>query len=204
MKKISHNKPFFLLLLAALSFFPQTLLAQEQTPEIVLSVDYVEQDQEIPVSPDGGTATLHIISYGGIPEETLLSNIWSSLEALSITWITNVYLTNKEGIYEADLNFDISSNFTDRARELIVSASNGSSTITQEIHTPNVYTLLPNVNPVYLLHGGKNALILSSSDGFASYRLLKDSLDHTIIIADVEGKSEGNRQLKFIINSPGS
>ena len=205
MKKFSHNKPFFLLLLAALSFFPQTLLAQEQAPEIVLSVDYVEQDQVIPVSPDGGTATLHIISYGGIPEETLLSNIWSSLEALSITWITNVYLTNKEGIYEADLNFDISSNFTDRARELIVSASNGSSTITQEIHTPNVYTLLPNVNPVYLLHGGKNALILSSSDGFASYRLLKDTANNvTLTVAEVNGKSEGNRQLKFIINSPGS
>ena len=145
MKQISHSTTFLLLLLAAISLIPQTLWAQEQTPEIVLSVDYVEQDLEIPVSPDGGTATLHIVSYGGIPEETLLSNIQSSLEALSISWITNVYLTNKEGIYEADLNFDISSNFTDQARELIVSASNGSSTITQDLHTPNVYNLLPNV-----------------------------------------------------------
>lgn len=204
MKKISHNITILLLLLAAISIFPQTLWAQEQTPEIVLSVDYVEQDLEIPVSPDGGTATLHIVSYGGIPEETLLSNIQSSLEALSISWITNVYLTNKEGIYEADLNFDISSNFTDQARELIVSASNGSSTITQDLHTPNVYNLLPNVNTVRLLHGGTNALILSSSDGFASYRLLKDSLNYTITVADVNGKSEGNRQLKFIINSPGT
>ncbi|MBO7562937.1 MAG: metallopeptidase family protein [Bacteroidales bacterium] len=204
MKKISHNITILLLLLAAISIFPQTLWAQEQTPEIVLSVDYVEQDLEIPVSPDGGTATLHIVSYGGIPEETLLSNIQSSLEALSISWITNVYLTNKEGIYEADLNFDISSNFTDQARELIVSASNGSSTITQGLHTPNVYNLLPNVNTVRLLHGGTNALILSSSDGFASYRLLKDSLNYTITVADVNGKSEGNRQLKFIINSPGT
>ena len=204
MKQISHSTTFLLLLLAAISLIPQTLWAQEQTPEIVLSVDYVEQDLEIPVSPDGGTATLHIVSYGGIPEETLLSNIQSSLEALSISWITNVYLTNKEGIYEADLNFDISSNFTDQARELIVSASNGSSTITQDLHTPNVYNLLPNVNTVRLLHGGTNALILSSSDGFASYRLLKDSLNYTITVADVNGKSEGNRQLKFIINSPGT
>ncbi|MBR0313747.1 MAG: hypothetical protein IJK39_01300 [Bacteroidales bacterium] len=204
MKKISHNITILLLLLAAISIFPQTLWAQEQTPEIVLSVDYVEQDLEIPVSPDGGTATLHIVSYGGIPEETLLSNIQSSLEALSISWITNVYLTNKEGIYEADLNFDISPNFTDQARELIVSASNGSSTITQDLHTPNVYNLLPNVNPVRLLHGGKNALILSSSDGFASYRLLKDSSNYTITVADVSGKSEGDRSLKFIITSPGT
>ena len=204
MKQISHSTTFLLLLLAAISLIPQTLWAQEQTPEIVLSVDYVEQDLEIPVSPDGGIATLHIVSYGGIPEETLLSNIQSSLEALSISWITNVYLTNKEGIYEADLNFDISSNFTDQARELIVSASNGSSTITQDLHTPNVYNLLPNVNTVRLLHGGTNALILSSSDGFASYRLLKDSLNYTITVADVNGKSEGNRQLKFIINSPGT
>ena len=204
MKKISHNITILLLLLAAISIFPQTLWAQEQTPEIVLSVDYVEQDLEIPVSPNGGTATLHIISYGGIPEETLLSNIQSSLEALSINWITNVYLTNKEGIYEADLNFDFSSNNTDQARELIVSASNGSSLITQDIHLPNVYNLLPNVNPVRLLHGGTNALILSLSDGFASYRLLKDSLNYTKTIADVNGKSEGNRQLKFIINSLGT
>ena len=204
MKQISHSTTFLLLLLAAISLIPQTLWAQEQTPEIVLSVDYVEQDLEIPVSPDGGTATLHIVSYGGIPEETLLSNIQSSLEALSISWITNVYLTNKEGIYEADLNFDFSSNNTDQARELIVSASNGSSLITQDIHLPNVYNLLPNVNMVRLLHGGTNALILSSSDGFASYRLLKDSLNYTITIADVNGKSEGNRQLKFIINSPGT
>lgn len=204
MKKITYSMTFLLLLLAAASFFPQDLLAQEQTPEIILSVDYVEQDMEIPVSPDGGTATLHIVSYGGIPEETLLNNIQNSLEALSISWISNVYLTNKEGIYEADLNFDFSSNNTDQARELIVSASNGSSLITQDIHLPNVYNLLPNVNPVRLLHGGTNALILSSSDGFASYRLLKDSLNYTITIADVNGKSEGNRQLKFIINSPGT
>ena len=174
MKKINNSKIFLLLLLAAISLFPKNLLAQEQTPEIILSVDYVEQDLEIPVSPNGGTATLHVISYGGIPEETLLSNIQSSLEALSINWITNVYLTNKEGIYEADLNFDFSSNNTDQARELIVSASNGSSIITQDIHIPSVYDLLPNVTPVCLLHGGTNALILSLSDGFASYRLLKD------------------------------
>ncbi|MBR0315060.1 MAG: RHS repeat protein [Bacteroidales bacterium] len=195
---------FSILLAAILALFPKTLLARGEHPEILLSVDYVEPNLEIPISPDGGTATLHIISYGGIPEETLLSNIQSSLEALSIEWITNVYLTNKEGIYEADLNFDISSNFTDQARELIVSASNGSSTITQDIHTPNVYNLLPNTNPVYLLHGGKNALILSSSDGFAAYRLLKDTLNYTITIADMEGKSGIDRQLKFIINSPGT
>ena len=195
---------FSTLLTATLLLFPKFLLAQGQTPELFLSVDYVEANLEIPVSPDGGTATLHIISYGGIPEETLLSNIQSSLEALSIYWITNVYLTNREGMYEADLNFDIAENLTYEARSLIVSASNGSSTITQGIHTPNVYNLLPNANPVYLLHGGKNALILSSSDGFASYRLLKDSANYTITVADVNGKSEGNRQLKFTINSPGT
>lgn len=203
-RNIFTHALFYVLLAATLALSPQNLLAQGQTPEIVLSVDNVESDLEIPVSPDGGTATLHIVSYGGIPEQTLLSNIQSSLETLSISWITSVYLTNREGIYEADLNFDISPNFTEQARELIVSASNGSSTITQDIHTPGVYNLLPDVNTVYLLHGGKNALILSSSDGFASYRLLKDSANYTITVADVNGKSEGDRSLKFIINSPGT
>ena len=204
MMKLLSTTLSLCLYLVAMLVSPGSLAAAEQTPEIVLSVDYIEPDREIAVSSAGGTATLHIISYGGIPEETLLGNINNTLAELSINWVTNVYLTNKEGQYEADLNFDLSSNDSDHTRELIVSATNGSSRIIQEMVSPNIYTLLPNVTEMYLLHGGENALILSSSDSFASYRLLKDSLDYTITVADVQGKSEGNRQLKFIIDSPGT
>ena len=64
-----------------------SLAAAEQTPEIVLSVDYIEPDREISVSSAGGIATLHIISYGGIPEETLLGNINSHHTQVSKTTI---------------------------------------------------------------------------------------------------------------------
>ena len=64
-----------------------SLAAAEQTPEIVLSVDYIEPDREISISSAGGTATLHIISYGGIPEETLIGNINSHHTQVSKTTI---------------------------------------------------------------------------------------------------------------------
>ena len=74
MKLLSSTLSLCLYLVAML-VSPGNLAALEQTPEIVLSVDYIEPDREISISSAGGTATLHIISYGGIPEETLLGNI---------------------------------------------------------------------------------------------------------------------------------
>lgn len=206
MKRALKSTIAFLLILTAGFFLPETLTAQGQTPEIQLPVDYVTPDLEIPVSPSGGTATIHIICYSGFNETTLLDNIQSSLESCSIGWVTNVYLTNREGIYEADLNFDFSENLSDETQQFILSASNGSSLIYQPAYTPNVYNLLPaSPPPVYLLHGGKNTLTLSSSDGFASYRLLKDTANNvTITVAEADGKSTGNRALRFDVTSPGN
>ena len=86
MKLLSSTLSLCLYLVAML-VSPGNLAALEQTPEIVLSVDYIEPDREISVSSAGGTATLHIISYGGIPEETPLGNINSHHTQVSKTTI---------------------------------------------------------------------------------------------------------------------
>ena len=75
------------LYLVAMLVPPGSLAAAEQTPEIVFSVDYIEPDREISISSAGGTAALHIISYGGIPEETLIGNINSHHTQVSKTTI---------------------------------------------------------------------------------------------------------------------
>ena len=186
-------------------FMPGTTLsAQSSQFEITISIDYIDE-QEIYLSPNGETAVIHILSNNGFNAATLISSIENQIAYNGAEdWITEVFLTNQEGIYEADLNLTFAANNSSEMREVTITASNASAVIYQDIHTPNVYTLLPNVSALYLLHGGKNALILSSSDGFASYRLLKDSLGYTITVADVNGKSEGNRQLKFPITLPGA
>lgn len=194
-----------LLFLAATVLFPKSIFAQGLIPEIIISVDYLQADQEIPVSPDGGTATVHIVCYGGFNESTLLENIQDQLSNSGIEWVENVYLTNKEGIYEADLNFDLFYNTPEELRQFILSADSGSTLITQSPHTPQTYTLLPNSSAIYLLHGGTNTLTLSSSDGFASYRLLKDTANNvTLTVAEAQGRSTGNRSIPFTVTSPGS
>ena len=87
MMKLLSTTLSLCLYLVAMLVSPGSLAAAEQTPEIVLSVDYIEPDREIAVSSAGGTATLHIISYGGIPEETLLGNINSHHTQVSKTTI---------------------------------------------------------------------------------------------------------------------
>ncbi|MBP5229274.1 MAG: hypothetical protein J6Z32_03915 [Bacteroidales bacterium] len=209
MKKIkSYNslliRAFFLMMALWLLKPGTTLSAQTSQFEITISIDYIDE-QEIYLSPNGETAVIHILSNNGFNAATLISSIENQIAYNGAEdWITEVFLTNQEGIYEADLNLTFAANNGTEMREVTITASNASAVIYQDIHTPNVYTLLPNVSALYLLHGGKNALILSSSDGFASYRLLKDSLGYTITVADVNGKSEGNRQLKFPITLPGA
>ena len=148
---------------------------------------------------------MHIVCYGGFNESTLLENIQDQLSNSGIEWVENVYLTNKEGIYEADLNFDLFYNTPEELRQFILSADSGSTLITQSPHTPQTYTLLPNSSAIYLLHGGTNTLTLSSSDGFASYRLLKDTANNvTLTVAEAQGRSTGNRSIPFTVTSPGS
>lgn len=205
MKRITKKMAFILLLIASCIFLPNSLMAQTEQVEIDLGIDYIQPNQEIEISSEGETAVIHITSYGGFNEANLISNIENQISDLGIDWITDVFLTNKEGIYEADLNLVFGPNSGYNEREVTLVAANTTALITQGINMPNVYNLLPNISSIYLLHGGKNALTLSGSDGFASYRLLKDTANNvTLTVADVNGKSEGNRQLKFIINSPGS
>ena len=204
MNGLIRKTVLWLLILTGL-LLTKTLKAQTASLEIQISIDYIEPGQEINLSPDGETAVIHITSYSGFNESTLISSIQQQIEYEGAEWITDVFLTNKVGNYEADLNIVFEENDGYEDREVTLTAQNTSALITQGIHTPNVYTLLPNRSDIYLLHGGKNTLTLSSSDGFASYRLLKDTANNvTITVSDVNGKSEGNRQLKFSINSPGA
>ena len=181
------------------------LSAQTSQFEITISIDYIEPGQEIYLSPDGETAVIHIVSYSGFNASTLISSIENQIAYYGAEdWLTEVFLTNQQGNYEADLNITFEPNNDNVMREVTLTAQNTSAIIYQDIHTPNVYTLLPYPSTVQLLHGGSSTLRLSSSDGFAWYRLYKDSANVTITVADVQGKSEGNRSLPFNVTLPGA
>ena len=164
-------KPFKYILSLFLVAFLQSvsLRAQEQTPQLLLGVDFISPTQEIEVDPEGETVTLHILANGGFMEETLMENIQNSLESLSIYWITNVYLTNKEGIYEADLNFVVDENDTESMRSLILTASNGSATIKQ-YSAQQAFSISP--PSLTLIHGESRTVTLSGSVSGNEYLLV--------------------------------
>ena len=89
---------YILVFLSAAFLKPGYIQAKCEAPQLLLGVDFISPTQEIDVDPEGETVTLHILANGGFMEATLLENIQAGLEALSIDWITSVYLTNKEGI----------------------------------------------------------------------------------------------------------
>ena len=189
-------KPFKYLLCLSLVAFLQSvsLRAQEQTPQLLLGVDFISPTQEIEVDPEGETVTLHILANGGFMEETLMENIQNSLEALSIDWITGVYLTNKEGIYEADLNFVVDENDTESMRSLILTASNGSATIKQ-YSALQAYSISP--SSLTLIHGSTGTVTLSGSVSGNEYLLVSTPGNDSIT------KQGTGSALSFTVSEPG-
>ena len=168
--------------------------AQEQTPQLLLGVDFISPTQEIEVDPEGETVTLHILANGGFMEETLMESIQAGLEALSIDWITSVYLTNKEGIYEADLNFVVDENDTESMRSLILTASNGSATIKQYSEV-QAYSISP--SSLTLIHGESKNVILSGSVSGNEYLLVSTPGNDSITM---QGTGSA---LSFTVSEPG-
>ena len=152
-------KPFKYILSLFLVAFLQSvsLRAQGQTPQLLLGVDFISPVGDVMADSQGETLTFHILANGGFMEETLMESIQAGLEALSIDWITSVYLTNKEGIYEADLNFVVDENDTESMRSLILTASNGSATIKQYSEV-QAYSISP--SSLTLIHGESKNVIL--------------------------------------------
>lgn len=147
--------------------------AQEQTPQLLLGVDFISPDGEINVAAEGETVTLHILANGGFMEETLMDNVQSFIS--NISWITNAYLTNKEGIYEADLNFVIDENDTENLRSVIITASNGSA-ILKQYSSMQAYSISP--PSITLIHGDRGTIILSGSESGSEYLLTSSNPDY--------------------------
>lgn len=170
---------YILVFLSAAFLKPGYIQAKCEVPQLLLGVDYISPTQEIDVDPEGETVTLHILVNGGFMEATLLENIQARLEALSIDWITSVYLTNKEGIYEADLNFVVEENDTEELRSLVVTASNGSATIKQ-YSVQQAYGISP--FSLTLIHGGTGTVTLSGSVSGNEYLLVSIPDNDSIIM----------------------
>ena len=170
---------YIFIFLSAAFLKPGYIQAKCEAPQLLLGVDFISPTQEIDVDPEGETVTLHILANGGFMEATLLENIQARLEALSIDWITSVYLTNKEGIYEADLNFVVEENDTEELRSLVVTASNGSATIKQ-YSVQQAYGISP--LSLTLIHGGTGTVTLSGSVSGNEYLLVSIPDNDSIIM----------------------
>ncbi|MBQ9397292.1 MAG: hypothetical protein IJU08_02215, partial [Bacteroidales bacterium] len=143
--------------------------------EVQTSIDYFSTSGEIPVVPAGEDVEIEFGFYNGGPSaSTLRALVLQAVENAGCSdVITEIAVTYTYGNYEGKLTLTVAAN-TEGYREIDVTASSGSVTLTQDVQGSAVYTLTktsPSTSTIW--HGQTVNFRLSGSDDFATYQLCR-------------------------------
>ncbi|MBR3485282.1 MAG: hypothetical protein IKH40_02995, partial [Bacteroidales bacterium] len=138
-------------------------------------IDYLNTTGTVPVAAAGQDVEIEFGFYSGGPAASVLrTTVLQAVEAADCNdIITDVAVQYTYGTYEGILTLTLAAN-NEGYREIAVSASSGSVTLTQPVQASAVYTLTktsPSTNAIW--HGQMVTFRLSGSDTFATYRLCR-------------------------------
>ena len=138
-------------------------------------IDYLSTTGTVPVAAAGQDVEIEFGFYSGGPSASSLRTIVLQAvdDADCSDIITDVAVTYTYGTYEGYLTLTVAAN-NEGYREVVVSASSGSVTLSQPVRASAVYTLTktsPSTNAIW--HGQTVTFRLSGSDTFATYRLCR-------------------------------
>lgn len=170
----SYLRPVRALLLSLVLLLSSAPLRAQYTVSLT-GIDYFSTSGELPVAAAGGQAQVEFGFYSGGPLASVLrSTVLQAVEDGDCgDIITDVDVQYTYGTYEGILTFTLAVNH-EGYREIAVTASSGSVTLTQAVQGSAVYTLTkvsPSTNTIY--HGQTVTFQLSGSDTFATYRLCR-------------------------------
>ena len=171
---ISYSNLFRSLLLSLVLLLSSAPLRAQYTVSLT-GIDYFSTSGELPVAAAGGQAQVEFGFYSGGPAASVLrTTVLQAVEAADCNdIITDVAVQYTYGTYEGILTLTLAAN-NEGYREIAVSASSGSVTLTQPVQASAVYTLTktsPSTNSIW--HGQTLTFSLSGSDTIATYQLCR-------------------------------